>query len=129
MRTKLKLVLVLASLGALGALAIGGYGVSRGDTGRSSKPAIPMTTNVPYVAWAGEESPPRQVHRRHAGVWEGTDAEWGIVDSSVRQRSGDLRDPVFFDDTDRRTGGVRRVAASRTAAPVGRSTSTPSTRA
>ena len=52
MRTKLKLVLVLASLGALAALALSST-ASAGD--RGSEPRDPMTTNVPYVAWAGEE--------------------------------------------------------------------------
>ena len=103
MRTKLKLVLVLASLGALGVLATGEHRVGRGRT-RSFEAGDPMTANVPYVAWAGEEIRLVKCIDDPKGEWEGTSAEWAIVDSSVRQRSGDLRDPVFFDDTDRRTG-------------------------
>ncbi len=100
MRTKLKLVLVLASLGVLAALAMAGT-ASAGKI--DFEAGDPMTTNVPYVAWAGEEVRLVKCIDDEEGDWEGTDAEWGIVDSSVRQRSGDLRDPVFFDDTDRRT--------------------------
>ena len=102
MRTKLKLVLVLASLGALAALAMAGT-ASAGASG-FFEAGDPMETNVPYVAWAGEEIRLVKCIDDPAGDWVGTDAEWAIVDSSVRQRSGDLRDPVFFDDTDRRTG-------------------------
>ncbi len=101
MRTKLKLVLVLASLGVLGTLAMAGT-ASAGKI--HFEAGDPMTTNVPYVAWAGEEVRLVKCIDDEEGDWEGTSAEWAIVDSSVRQRSGDLRDPVFFDDTDRRTG-------------------------
>ena len=48
MRTKLRLVLVLASLGAIAALAMSGP-ASAGAL------ADPQTTNVPYVAWVGEK--------------------------------------------------------------------------
>ena len=101
MRTKLKLVLVLASLGVLAALAMAGT-ASAGKI--DFEAGDPLTTNVPYVAWAGEEVRLVKCIDDAEGDWAGTSAEWGIVDSSVRQRSGDLRDPVFFDDTDRRTG-------------------------
>jgi hypothetical protein len=106
MRTKLKLLLVLASFGLL-ALAMSGP-ASAGGFPTHNKQGIfdagdPMTTNVPYVAWAGEEVRLVKCVDDEEGVWEGTDAEWAIVDSSVRQRAGDLRDPVFFDDADRRT--------------------------
>ena len=104
MRTKLKLVLVLASLGALGVLAM----ASTASAGATRAPWFaagdPMETNIPYVAWAGEELRLVKCIDDPKGEWEGTSAEWAIVDSSVRQRSGELRDPVFFDDTDRRTG-------------------------
>jgi hypothetical protein len=100
MRTKLKLVLVLASLGALASLAMAGTASAQ------AVPTIadPMEANIPYVAWAGEEIRLVKCVDDPEGDWEGTSAEWAIVDSSVRQRSGDLRDPVFFDDADRRTG-------------------------
>ena len=53
MRTKLKLLLVLASLGALAALAMS----STAAAGVENGPALadPQTTNVPYVAWVGEK--------------------------------------------------------------------------
>ena len=51
MRTKLKLVLVLASLGALAALAMSGPA----SAGAGPALADPQTTNVPYVAWVGEK--------------------------------------------------------------------------
>jgi len=65
----------------------------------------PMTVNVPYVAWAGEEVRLVKCYEDEgaARFLRGTQAEWNIVDSSVRQRSGELRDPVFFDDRDGRT--------------------------
>jgi len=69
--------------------------------------ADPMEANIPYVAWAGEELRLVKCIDDPSGAWLAADAEWGIVDSSVRQRSGDLRDPVFFDDTDRRTSAFR----------------------
>jgi hypothetical protein len=52
MRTKLKLLLVLASLGALAALAMTSPAAAGGPA-----PAVmdPQTTNVPYVAWVGEK--------------------------------------------------------------------------
>ena len=102
MRTKLKLVLVLASLGALGVLALASTASAGADP--SFDAGDPMTANIPYVGWAGEEIRLVKCIDDPKGEWEGTSAEWAIVDSSVRQRSGDLRDPVFFDDTDRRTG-------------------------
>ena len=52
MRTKLRLVLVLASLGALAALAMSSPAAA-GDNGPAL--ADPQTTNVPYVAWVGEK--------------------------------------------------------------------------
>jgi len=103
MRTKLKLVLVLASLGLLAAFATAGTASAGKLDLDAFKAGDPMTTNVPYVAWAGEELRLVKCVDDEEGAWMGTSAEWGIVDSSVRQRSGDLRDPVFFDDTDRRT--------------------------
>ena len=102
MRTKLKLVLVLASLGALAALAMSST-ASAGESSVLFEAGDPMTTNVPYVAWSGEEVRLVKCIHDKSGDWAGADAEWAIVDSSVKQRSGDLRDPVFFDDTDRRT--------------------------
>ncbi len=100
MRTKLKLVLVLASLGALAALALS----STASAGVTAAAADPMNTNVPYVAWAGEEIRLVKCIEDEGHAYEGVDAEWGIVDSSVRH-ARDLRDPVFFADTDRRTAG------------------------
>jgi hypothetical protein len=98
MRTKLKLVLVLASLGALGVLAM----ASTASAGATRAPWFeagdPMETNIPYVAWAGEEIRLVKCIDDPKGEWEGSTAQWGIVDSSVKQRSGDLRDPVFFAD-------------------------------
>ncbi len=52
MRTKLRLLLVLASLGALAALAMSSPAAA-GDNGPAL--ADPQTTNVPYVAWVGEK--------------------------------------------------------------------------
>jgi len=51
MCTKLKLLLVLASLGALAALAMS----SPAAAGEGPALADPQTTNVPYVAWVGEK--------------------------------------------------------------------------
>jgi len=102
MRTKLKLMLVVASLGVLSALTMAST-ASAGKISDFFEAGDPMTTNVPYVGWAGEEIRLVKCVDDEEGLYEGTSAEWGIVDSSVRQRSGDLRDPVFFDDTDRRT--------------------------
>ena len=101
MRTKLKLVLVLASLGALAALAM----ASTAAAGESQvfEAGDPMTTNVPYVAWSGEEVRLVKCIHDKSGAYEGTSAEWAIVDSSVKQRDGNLRDPVFFAETDRST--------------------------
>ena len=112
MRTKLKLVLVLASLGALAALAMSST-ASAGLGADLFEAGDPMEANIPYVAWAGEEVRLVKCIDDPRGDWEGSQAEWAIVDSSVRQRSGELRDPVFFDDTDRRTpdfagGGEQR---------------------
>jgi hypothetical protein len=101
MRTKIKLMLVLASLGALAALAMS----STASAGVDASAADPMTTNVPYVAWAGEEVRLVKCIDDDAHAMTGVEAEWNIVDSSVRQRTGELRDPVFFDDLDRRTAG------------------------
>ena len=103
MRTKLKLVLVLASLGALAALAMASTAAAGEQESILFEAGDPMTTNVPYVAWSGEEVRLVKCIHDKSGDWLSADAEWGIVDSSVKQRSGDLRDPVFFDDTDRRT--------------------------
>jgi hypothetical protein len=103
MRTKLKLLLVLASFGLL-ALAMSGPASAGKIHEGIFEAGDPMTTNVPYVAWAGEEV--RLVKCTEDPLFfdlEDGDAEWAIVDSSVRQRTGDLRDPVFFDDADRRT--------------------------
>ena len=104
MRTKLKLVLVLASLGALASLAMASTASAGFERAPWFDAGDPMETNIPYVAWAGEELRLVKCIDDPKGEWEGTSAEWAIVDSSVKQRSGDLRDPVFFDDTDRRTG-------------------------
>ena len=52
MRTKLKLVLVLASLGLLAALAMSGPASAQTA---GSYFADPQDTNVPYVAWVGEK--------------------------------------------------------------------------
>ena len=103
MRTKLKLVLVLASLGALAALAMASTAAAGAPESILFEAGDPMTTNVPYVAWSGEEVRLVKCIHDKSGDWLDADAEWGIVDSSVKQRSGDLRDPVFFDDTDQRT--------------------------
>ena len=106
MRTKLKLVLVLASLGATAALTMAGPAAA-GEIRSSFAAGDPMTTNIPYVAWAGEEVRLVKCIDDDEGEWEGTEAEWAILDSSVRQRSGELRDPVFFDNADRRTARLR----------------------
>jgi hypothetical protein len=104
MRTKLKLSCVLASLAAVAALGTAGTAAAGENGSTLFEAGDPMTTNVPYVAWAGEEIRLVKCVDDPEGDWDDTDAEWNIVDSSVRQRSGDLRDPVFFDDVDRRTG-------------------------
>jgi len=102
MRTTIKLMLVLASLGALAALAMSSTASAQAVPAAA---ADPMTSNVPYVAWAGEEVRLVKCIADPGHVQTGREAEWNIVDSSVRQRSGELRDPVFFDDLDRRTAG------------------------
>ena len=53
MRTKLKLVLVLASLGVLASLAMSGT-ASAATAGAFFDD--PQTTNVPYVAWVVVQS-------------------------------------------------------------------------
>ena len=103
MRTKLKLVLVLASLGALAALAMASTAAAGETESILFEAGDPMTTNVPYVAWSGEEVRLVKCIHDKSGDWLDADAEWGIVDSSVMQRTGEHRDPVFFDDTDQRT--------------------------
>src|SRR5688500_12751780 len=97
MRTKLKLAFVLASLAALMALATAGTAAA----GESSafEAGDPQTTNIPYVAWAGEEV---RLVKCAPGTWTG-DAEWNVVSNSIDENDGDNRDPVFFDDVDRRT--------------------------
>ena len=95
-------MLVLASLGALAALAMVST-ASAGEIHPGFEAGDPMEANIPYVAWSGEEVRLVKCIDDEEGDWLDSQAEWGIVDSSVRQRSGDLRDPVFFDDTDRRT--------------------------
>ena len=113
MRTKLKLLLVLASFGLL-ALAMSGPASAGKNHDGIFAAGDPMTTNVPYVAWAGEEV--RLVKCTEDSRFfdlEDGDAEWAIVDSSVRQRTGDLRDPVFFDDTDRRTSSFDGAGEQR----------------
>jgi len=102
MRTKLKLLLVLASFGLL-ALAMSGPASAGKVHGNIFEAGDPMDTNVPYVAWAGEEVRLVKCTEEPRFFDIDADAEWAIVDSSVRQRTGDLRDPVFFDDADRRT--------------------------
>src|SRR5687767_1068142 len=102
MRTKLKLLLVLASFGLL-ALAMSGPASATTPTNGIFAAGDPMDTNVPYVAWAGEEVRLVKCTDEPPFPDIDADAEWAIVDSSVRQRTGDLRDPVFFDDADRRT--------------------------
>jgi hypothetical protein len=102
MRTKLKLLLVLASFGLL-ALAMSGPASATTETNGIFAAGDPMDTNVPYVAWAGEEVRLVKCTDEPRFPDIDADAEWAIVDSSVRQRTGDLRDPVFFDDADRRT--------------------------
>src|SRR6185295_6726858 len=103
MRTKLKLMLVLASLGVLSALAMAGTASAGKIDFDIFEAGDPMTTNVPYVGWAGEEIRLVKCVDDERGAWLGTDAEWAVVDSSVHQRNGDPRDPVFFDDLDQRT--------------------------
>ncbi len=102
MRTKLKLLLVLASFGLL-ALAMSGPASAGKVHDGIFEAGDPMDTNVPYVAWAGEEVRLVKCTEEPRFLDVDADAEWAIVDSSVRQRTGDLRDPVFFDDADRRT--------------------------
>ena len=58
-----------------------------------------METNIPYVAWAGEEV---RLVKCVPGTVSG-DAEWNVVSNSIDENDGDNRDPVFFDDLDRRT--------------------------
>ena len=69
MRTKLKLMLVLASLGLLSALAMSGT-ASAGKLEFAA--GDPMTTNVPYVGWAGEEIRLVKCVDDPRGAWEGT---------------------------------------------------------
>ena len=83
----------------------GEYSVGRGYTGavvRSGRPDGRPTSRTSHGPARRSASSSASTIRRASG--KARAAEWAIVDSSVRQRSGDLRDPVFFDDTDRRTG-------------------------
>jgi hypothetical protein len=97
MHTKLKLLLAAASLAGLVVLVTGGTAVAAGHTFTAGDP---LTTNIPYVAWAGEEV---RLVKCVEGEWGDLDAEWNIVSSSTVQPNGTPRDPVFFDDLDRRT--------------------------
>jgi hypothetical protein len=53
MRTKLKLSCVLASLAAVAALGTAGTAAAGENGSTLFEAGDPMTTNVPYVAWAG----------------------------------------------------------------------------
>lgn len=97
MQRKLKLRFVAASLAGLTVLALGGTAAASHHTFGAGDP---LTTNVPYVAWAGEEV---RLVKCVEGEWRHVDAEWNIVSSSTVQPNGTPRDPVFFDDLDRRT--------------------------
>ncbi|HSA52622.1 MAG TPA: hypothetical protein VLH10_21260 [Yinghuangia sp.] len=96
MRTKLKLC-VAASLTALSALAMAGTAAA-GEDGAFAA-GDPLTTNIPYVAWAGEEI---RLVKCAPGTITGN-AEWNVVSNSIDEPDGDNRDPVFFDDVDRIT--------------------------
>ena len=100
MRSRLKACFV-APLAALLFLALAGTAAAgKSENGAAFEAGDPLTTNIPYVAWAGEEV---RLVKCVEGDWRGVDAEWAIVSSSNRQPDGTPRDPVFFDDTDRRT--------------------------
>ena len=116
-RRGLTLRMLLMVVGLLLAVSVGSASAGAGENGvhHNFSAGDPLDTNIPYVAWAGEEV--RLVKCIDGGIFTrlllGSDAEWAIVDSSVRQRSGELRDPVFFDDTDRRTGAFEGQGEQR----------------
>jgi len=83
MRTKLKLLLVLASFGLL-ALAMSGPASAGKVHDGIFEAGDPMDTNVPYVAWAGEEVRLVKCTEEPRFLDVDADAEWAIVDSSVR---------------------------------------------
>ena len=99
MRSRLKACFV-APLAALLFVALAGTAAAGEKNHSAFEAGDPLTTNIPYVAWAGEEV---RLVKCVEGDWRGVDAEWAIVSSSNRQPDGTPRDPVFFDDTDRRT--------------------------
>jgi hypothetical protein len=99
MRSRARLTCFVAPLAALLFLAFAGTAAA-GENHSAFEAGDPLTTNIPYVAWAGEEV---RLVKCVDGDWRGVDAEWNIVSSSNRQPDGAPRDPVFFDDLDRRT--------------------------
>ena len=93
MRTKLKLVLVLASLGALAALAMSS--TASAQTAGSFF-ADPQDTNVPYVAWVGEKvrlvkCVPTATHAL-GGVADFNTVDW----SGVNPNGSTSIEPSFF---------------------------------
>jgi hypothetical protein len=102
MRKRLKFCLV-APVAALACLVLSGPALA-GETGGPFEAGDPLTTNVPYVAWAGEEVRlVKCVDDPNGEEWRDNDAEWNVVDNSIVQANGSNRDPVFFDDRDQRT--------------------------
>ena len=68
----------------------------------------PLKTNIPYVAWTGEEVRLMKCVSEDDSAPYGdlaeSDAEWAVVDWSGMDVQGHpSRDPAFFDDVDRRT--------------------------
>ena len=118
MRSRARLTCFVAPLAALLFLAFAGTAAA-GNGHSAFEAGDPLTTNIPYVAWAGEEV---RLVKCVDGDWRGVDAEWAIVSSSNRQPDGTPRIPVFFDDTDRRTSAFAGAGDQRTAR-AGRSTS------
>ena len=100
MRKRLKFCLV-APLAALACLALSGPAMAGEDT--RFEAGDPLTTNIPYVAYAGSEV---RLVKCITGNREGVEAEWQVVDwSGVNPDGQNSRDPVFFDDVDQRTTG------------------------
>jgi hypothetical protein len=109
MRSRLKACFV-APLAALLFLALAGTAAAGEKDHSAFEAGDPLTTNIPYVAWAGEEV---RLVKCVEGDWRGVDAEWNIVSSSTTQPNGTPRDPVFFDDLDRRTSAFAGAGDQR----------------
>ncbi len=95
MRKRLRFTCLVAPLAALLCLALAGPAAAgKNHEGTQFEAGDPLTTNIPYVAWAGEEV--RLVKCVDISRIE-ADVEWDNVEWSTN------REPSFFDDIDQRT--------------------------